>query len=213
MEGTMRGMCTMTALAALMLGLAACGSTHGNQDDQVLTVQGFDDEGITQCDTFVGSNGEIDVQQDLCDMDTAEPFTDTFVNVNLLNNQKLDIQIDSYTINIEGASIGPYSFNATETAQGKRCSNDSTRSCATDANCTINTGLGTCLSSISSVPLRLIDINTKIRLIPDVVPLGRTFNVSVTLFGSDLSGADWQVTGDLTASFNDFNNCNCMLGQ
>jgi len=209
----MRWMGRLSAVIAIAVGFASCGSTGNNDDAQVLTVQSFDGENITQCDQFVGSNVEIDVQQDLCDMDNAEPFTDTFANVNLLNNQKLDIQINSYTITIEGASIGPYSFDSTGTAPGKRCSNDQTRSCATDANCVIGTAVGTCLSSISSVAFRLVDINTKIRLIPDVVPLGRTFNVSVTFFGSDISGADWTVTGDLTAAFNDFNNCDCMLGQ
>lgn len=214
MEGTMRRVCRLTAGVAMLVGFVSCGSTGGNEDAQVLTIQSFDAEDITQCDQFVGSNGEIDVKQDLCDMDNAEPFTDTFVNVNVLNNQKLDIQLNSYEIDIEGADIiGTYSFDATSTARGKRCSTDSTRACATDDQCTVGTAVGICTSVISTIPLRLVDINTKLRLTPIIVPLGRTFNVNITLFGSDISGEDWTVSGGITAAFNDFDNCDCNLGQ
>ena len=214
MEEIMRRVFWVATVVVMALALASCGSTSGNDDEQVLDTISFDGEGITQCDQFVGSNLQVDVQQDVCSDDTIETFTDTFANANVQNNQKLDITINKYTVVVEGASLGTLTYNLTDTVPGKRCTNQATLSCAADRDCVTLGGVGTCQPSQTAIALLLFDIATKIRLTPDLVPFGRTLTVNITLFGTDVSGGDWQSTGSINAIFQDVDNCMaCTLTQ
>ena len=147
MEETMRRVFWLAAVAATAMALSSCGSTSGNEDAQVLAILGFDGDNITQCDQFVGSNLQVDVQQDVCSDNTFETFTDTFANVNMQNNEKLDITINRYTVVVQGASLGTLSYDLTATVTGKRCSNVATLACAVNSDCTGTGGLGTCRPS------------------------------------------------------------------
>ena len=217
MEAHMRRVCRLAVATAVMGVLMSCGNTDNGPDGSdslVFQILGFNGENIQQCDKWIASNVEVDVvvQSDCSGTMMAEPFTDTFGNVTVQNNEKLDITLDSYEVSIGAANLGTIQFMSTQTATGKRCTNDPTRSCAVDSDCTsVAGGVGICRPSTSEFQLRLFDSDTKARIIPDIVPLGQSFDVQVTLFGSDVVGNHWQATGFFTARFDSFDNCDCQL--
>lgn len=198
--------------------VASCGSTPSN-DATVLELVGFDDGEITQCDEIIGSSGEIDVVQSLCmeggagGEETPEPYTETFISANLQNNQQLDITINRYTIKIEGSGVPLITYSSSAVVQGRRCSNNEARSCASDRDCAILGAVGSCTASVSSIDLRLFDFTTKDLIVADAAPFGRTYDVTITLFGNDVVGGDWVTAGSISARFDSFNNCGCTLGQ
>lgn len=216
MEGLMKRLGRLAVALVAIAGSWSCGSTS-NDDALVLSMQGFDDEGIVQCDSVTPDLASIDVIQDLCtegdDAGQPEPFTETAANAQFQNNQKLDITINSYTVRILDSGVGEVTRLTSQTVPGKRCTNDLTRSCAVDRDCTVNATIGLCQPSISQVQVLLADFTTKALIIPSVEPGGRTLDIEVTFFGSDVTGADWQSTAFIAGTFTDFNNCGCELTQ
>lgn len=219
MEGHMRRVCRLAVTAAMIGLLGSCGSTDNGptgSDALVLNFQGFSDMGITQCDQVNPEVAEIDLIQDICmtgqgGEGTPEPFTETSATAMLQNNQKLDITLNSYSVNFVESGAPEMTFSTSQTITGKRCTNDSSKSCAVDSDCVIlGGGIGLCNPSISSLQVLLASFTTKNFLLPDI---GDTVNVVVKFFGTDVTGADWVAQGSIAASLNDFNNCTCSLTQ
>ncbi len=215
MKVLMRRACGSAAVL-LALGLWSCGST--DDDEMVLSLIGFDDSGLTQCDTVGPGLAEVDVIQGLCsdsegEPGTPEPFTETSVNVTFENHQQLDITINSYTVEILGTGVGEVTRQVTQTVTGKRCANEPTRSCALDADCLVGQAIGSCIPSASTVVVLLADFTTKNLIIRDVEPGGKTLDVELRFFGSDVTRAQWQVRGSISARFDNFDNCGCSLAN
>lgn len=218
MEGHMRRVCRLAVTAAMIGVLASCGSTDNGptgSDALVLQVLGFNDMNITQCDQVNADGAEIDLIRDECTMGgqtTPEPFTQTSANASLQNNQKLDITLNSYSVNYVGTGAPEMTFSAGQTVTGKRCNNDTTRSCAVDSDCIIlGGGVGLCQPSITTIEVLLASFTTKDFLLPDVfttVP-----SVVVTFFGTDVTGATWVAQSSIEATLWDFDNCACTLTQ
>lgn len=198
------------------LTLAACGSTNsgGNSDNLVLAFIGFSDMNISQCDAVNPEVADIDLVQDECvsgGMSTPEPFTQTSATATLQNNEKLNITINSYTVDYQQTGVAPITQQTSQIVVGRRCSNNATVPCAVDSDClSISGGAGTCLASQSTIQVLLADFNTKAFLLPDI---GNTVPLVVTFFGSDDANNDWQTQGTISATLEDFNNCGCMLTQ
>lgn len=214
MEGLMKRLGKLVVALVALGGSWSCGSTS-NDDALVLQFQGFDDEGIIQCDQISPDLASIDIIQDLCteggNEGQAEPFTETSVNLQFQNNQKLDITIDSYTVDILDSGVGEVTRLTSQPVQGKRCATDQARACATDNDCILSGGR--CFASTSQVQVLLADFTTKALIIPSVEPGGRTLDIAVTVYGTDVTGADWQSQAFIAGTFTDFNNCNCSLSQ
>lgn len=197
------------------LALASCGST--DDDSLVLTFVGFDGDNITQCDQINPGLAEIDISQICCDDSNpctdVEPVTQTQVNALFQNNQKLGITINSYTVEIPGTGVGAVTNETSQFVTGKRCLNVPTRECADDADCVVGITIGSCVPSTSPVSIVLADFTTKALIGPDVQPGGKTVDIFVRFFGSDSSRAQWQAQASIPARFDNFNNCNCNLGN
>jgi hypothetical protein len=216
---------SITCIALLALVMVGCGSTSGSEDGDsrsVLRFIRFDDSGITQADAVLNDNAQVDVEQNLCEtsggssggtpMVSAEPFTETVTNVILRNDQKLDIRLEHYVIHIAdpNVGIGDLDFSMNGTVVGGRCSNVSTRSCASNQECAVGTTSGTCVFTETTLGgLLLVDFDTKDRVQPRA--LRRGLPVTITFFGSDVVGNDYRVTAGITITFDNF--CNCGEGE
>ncbi|GIW40427.1 MAG: hypothetical protein KatS3mg076_1004 [Candidatus Binatia bacterium] len=199
-------------VAALLWG---CGSTT-DEDQLVLEFLGFEGEGIEQADRVGPGAAEVDVIPSCCSVDTAtglcteaELFTETAANALFTNHQKADITIDRYEVEILGASLGVFEGSGGgQVVPGRRCQNDPTRPCATDADCGAAVGIaGGCVASVSSVHVLLFDFSTKQLILPDVEPFGRTFPVEVRFEASDLAGGKYRIRVPFQARFDNFDNC------
>jgi len=191
-----------------------CGST-ANEDQLVLDFRGFDSEGLEQADHVDPGLAEVDVVPDCCEADPvtgvctdAEPFMETAVNAVFINNQKLDITVDRYEVELPEAGLPVRRFSTSQTVAGKRCDIDRSRPCAVNADCVLGQMAGVCQPSASAVHLLLFDFQAKRLALAQSAPFGATFDVIVRISGRDESGARWE-SGDLhyLARFDNFDNC------
>lgn len=193
---------SVTGIALLGLLGVGCGSS-ANDSQLVLRFEGFNGTGITQMDAVGPNNADVDVVQDLCQSASAtgglapEPFTQTLANVVFLNEEKSDIRLTGYTVDVGPHSgIGVFKAGLSAVVIGGRCG--LTTACATDADCQ----LGPCLhdqTTISSI--LLFDFNAKSNVIPG------TYTVEITFFGTDDADHSFTASASYVVRFDDFNNC------
>jgi hypothetical protein len=201
-------------VGALALGtsVVACGGGSADSDTLVLRFAGFNGIGITQADSVRETSADVDVVQSLCgsgDTVEAEPFTQTTINAVFVNEEKADIVLDSYTVDLSSvADLGVRTSTLSVLIPGRRCGNSPTQSCATDDDCAIGGIPGRCQSSETLVSsLLLVDFNEKFVIgnNPEVWGLGS--NIAITFYGHDDAAHSFTIPTSYVVTFDNYNNC------
>jgi len=212
-------------LALLVAVWAGCGSS--SEDSTVQQFISFTGEGISQADAVGANSADVDVFQSLCTAGTdaeptAEPYTQTSVSAIFRNNEALDIQMKSYTTEIDTGYPEldqqlALSGELSSTLRGGRCSNVD-RQCGSSADCVaLGGGLGTCEHVDSTVAgLVLFDFIGKAAVAtlaqehPQVV--GQNFPMRMKFFGRDATRS-WETSASYNVTFGDYDNCKSDSGD
>ncbi len=196
---------------ALGAGVAGCGGS-ADGDSLVLRFLGFNGIGIDQADSVGETSADIDVVPSLCGNETnvtPEYFTQTTINAVFVNEEKANIVLDSYTVDLTAvADLGVRTNSLSVTVPGRRCGSSPTQSCVNDEDCQIAGIPGRCQSSETGVfGLVLVDTNEKFVISSNQEAWWLASNIRITFYGHDDAAHAFEIPTSYVATFGDFNNC------
>jgi len=203
----------VAAVLAVAFGasVVACGGS-ADSDSLVLRFVGFNGIGITQADSVGETSADVDVVPSLCGTETTtepEYFTQTTINAVFVNEEKANIVLDSYTVDLSAvADLGVRTNTLSVTVPGRRCGNQPTQSCVTDADCQLGSLPGRCQSSETPVTgLALVDLSEKFVIESNPETWGLASNIRITFYGHDDAAHSFTIPTSYVATFADFDNC------
>lgn len=208
----MRRLWVAAAMAvAFGASVMACGGS-ADSDTLVLRFIAFNGLGIDQADSVGETSADIDVVPSLCGNETnitPEYFTQATINAVFVNEEKANIVLDSYTVDLSAvADLGVRTGALGVTVPGRRCGNQPTQSCVTDADCQIGSLPGRCQSSETPViGLVLVDLNEKFVIENNPEAWGLASNIRITFYGHDDAAHSFTIPTSYVATFANFNNC------
>jgi hypothetical protein len=202
--------------------IAGCGNSSG-EDELVLSLEGFTGEGIEQADGVSGATANVDVCQGLCTQGTTgdimvEDFTETLVNAVFVNRGKVDIRLESYTVEVMNSGLPKIQRSISANIPGGRCTNNPEERCANDFECTLP---GLCRRQQTAVPLLLYDLEFKKLAIdgqcfidvntgdinPGASVIPRNYEVVITFSARDQVQERRMISAGYSSTFSDFDNC------